>query len=464
MRLRSGPTAALLSGGLIMASLGLSLAYWPGIMTWDSIRQYDQAQDGSFDDWHPPLMEWIWRQLDQLLRGPAPMLLLQLALYALGFALLAGWALKRERPRLAVALAAASLMPIAVALMGAILKDCLMAAMLLAAAGLLAWRGQGRDVWLRLLAGALIVLACALRFNAFLAGGPLLVTLLPERLRSTPPRLAANTLAATALLFLPMPIANHLLGAERSGVELSLVNFDLGGITEHSGVDAFPSLPVKDPVAANRRCYSPVKWDFYADWAAEPCPVGFDVLQPAFQRQKINPELFWARAILAHPFAYAAHRLQHFNINSRFLVRGWIDRPVPDRSVENDWKFQVTPNPVLSAVDAMALLTAATPLGWPIFWMALAAGLSAIAPRLPSRGLIVPLALSSLLYGLGYGVVSVSSELRYHLWTMLAAMVAACVAAADLPQARGVLGRAHYLAAAGPAAFVVVLGLIWRML
>jgi hypothetical protein len=63
--------------------------------------------------------------------------------------------------------------------------------------------------------------------------------------------------AATVALMAPMPIANHVLGAERSGVELSLVFLDLGGITEHSGRNAFPPLPVTYPVAANHRCYSP---------------------------------------------------------------------------------------------------------------------------------------------------------------------------------------------------------------
>ena len=54
--------AALL---LAMALVGAAqaYAYAPGLMTWDSIRQYGQALSGDFDDWHPPAMEWLWRQL-----------------------------------------------------------------------------------------------------------------------------------------------------------------------------------------------------------------------------------------------------------------------------------------------------------------------------------------------------------------------------------------------------------------
>jgi hypothetical protein len=446
---------------LLALSVGLSLSYWPGVMTWDSIRQYDQALSGRFDDWHPPLMNWIWRQFLPLAHGPGPMLVLQLGVYATGYGLLIGWALKRRRPVLAVALAAASLTPVAVALMATIVKDSLMAALLLAAAGLLAWRRPGRDWPLALHAAALLALACALRFNGFLAGAPLLVALLPERLRGTPLTTAATGLVAMALLLLPMPLANHLLKAERSGVELSLVIYDLGGITAHTGQDAFPPLPVKDPVAVNRVCYTPVRWDPYADWGDDACTIGFDALQPVFQARRIRPTLLWARTILAHPLAYAEHRLQHFNLNTRFLVRGEVDRPVHDRSEDNPWSSQVTPNPLLHAVDALAVAGEATPLNWPMFWIALALGVAILAPRLPSRGLVLPLALSALLYGLGYAAVSVASELRYHLWTMIAALLAACVAVADLPKAD--LKRGDLVIAALPAALVAILGAVWRL-
>jgi hypothetical protein len=463
--------AAVAAFALLALSVGLSLSYWPGVMTWDSIRQYGQALSGRFDDWHPPLMNWVWRLLLPFAHGPAPMLLLQLAIYGSGYALLVGWALKARRPRLAVALAAAALLPVAVPLMATIVKDSLMAALLLAAVGLLAFSRQGRDWPLRLLAALLVVLACALRFNAFPAGAPILVALLPGRLRDTPLKMAGAGLAAMALLLLPLPIANHALKAEKSGIGVALVIYDLGGITEHTRQDAFPPLPVRDPVAVNDICYTTVRWDPYADWGDPDCKVGWTALKPAFQKQHINPYLWWAKAVLAHPLAYAEHRLQHFNLNTRFLVKDdpaanasgpdEDDRPVRDRSVDNDWSIQVTPNPVLKAVDALAIFAASTPLGWPSFWMALALGLAILAPRLPTGRLVLPLALSSLLYGLGYAVVSVASELRYHLWTILAALLAALIAGADLPEAK--LGRGRLLIAAAPAAVVVILGVLWRL-
>ena len=464
--------APLLAVALVAVSIGLSLSYWPGVMTWDTVRQYGQALSGRFDDWHPPLMEWFWRKLLPLGSGPAPMLLLQLGVYAAGWGLLAGWAVKARRPVLAVALAAASLAPIFVALMATVVKDSLMAALLLPAVGLLALRREGRDWPMRVLAVALIVLACGLRFNAFPAAAPLVVALLPERLRRTPLRLAAAGLAAMALLAPATPVANHLLKAARSGVEVALVNYDLGGVTEYGGKSVFPPLPdVDDPVAENHRCYDRSRWDTYADWSGVDCAVGFEALTAAFKAQGIKPTRYWLQAVLGHPLAYAEHRLGHFNVNVRFLVKADFDRqppadsnrPVHDQSVENPWGYRTTPNPVLNTVDALALFQAQTPLGWPIFWMALAGGIVTLASRLPSRHLVLPLALSSLLYGLGYGVASVSSELRYHLWTMMAALLAAIVTAADLAGEGLGFTRKDYVIAALPPAVIVVICTAWRL-
>jgi hypothetical protein len=102
-------------------------------MVWDSERQYGQALSGHFDDWHPPLMEWIWRLFIPLMPGPAPMLALQLGIYsaALGFLAYRTW--RHGHRHQAAWLAATGLFPPTLLLMATIIKDSLMAATLLAA-------------------------------------------------------------------------------------------------------------------------------------------------------------------------------------------------------------------------------------------------------------------------------------------------------------------------------------------
>lgn len=455
--------AAVLLLAMAFVCAAQAYAYAPGLMTWDSIRQYGQALSGDFDDWHPPAMEWLWRRLLPVAHGPAPMLAIQLGLYWTAFAGLVVWAVRAGRRRLAVAFAVASALPLPVVLMAEIIKDSLMAGLLLAASAILvALPTRGRPV-ARVIALLLIVCAATLRFNALPACLPLAIALLPASWRATRIRFGAALLICAAVIAAALPLANRAVGAKPSGVGLSLVIFDLGGITRYSGTDVFPALDdVDDPVAVNRRCYKSERWDPYSWWVAAPCPIGFDNVGDAFTDTGESPYRHWLGAVLAHPIAYAEHRFAHFNINIRFLVHDEVERPVMAQIPPNDWGFRLAPNPLLTWLDRGARWSAHAPLGWPVWWMALALGLLVVAPGLPSRRLVIPLTLSGLLYGLGYLPASVACELRYHLWTMLAVLIAALIAGGDM--AGGTWpSRNRLLVAIAPVAIVTILCVAWRL-
>ncbi len=413
---------------VLLVAISGSLAYWPGLVTWDSLRQYDQALSGAFDDWHPPVMGWIWRQLLPLAHSPAPMLLLQLGLYASGFAMIVKVLLVKRRFGLALAIACCTLQPIIIALMATVIKDSLMTGALLCATGLIATVEYGRQSRFtvaisRAVALLLCLFAAALRFNAFLAILPLTLWALPPIARSGWRTAVPSMAVVAAMLLTAMPVANRLVGAERSDVALSLVIFDLAGMTEHSSENLFPPLGVADPVAANHRCYTPVKWDSYSWWVDHLCPINFDLVRRYVHDHHVSPVRLWLSAVLHHPLAYIAHRASHWNINARFLVENEVERPVQVEAPPNIWHFAVTPNVGVTIVDTMALASAHSPLGWPWFWMAAMAVLLWIRRRHPCD-LVAVLAGSALLYGLGYAVFSVASELRYYLWTMCAGAIA----------------------------------------
>jgi len=432
---------------LILAPLAAAavqlVAFWPGIMIWDAIRQYRQSLSGRYDDWHPPAMNWLWRQLLVFGNGPAPMLVLQALLYWGGFALLAGAAWREGRRWMAAAILACALLPIPFVLTGAVLKDSLMAGALLFAAGLIAWAREDR--WtLRIVAILLLLAAATLRFNALPACLPLLVVALPRAWRRTWPRWALTTILAALPLVLAMPLANRMLDAQRSGVELSLIIYDLGGIGRYAHVDAFPRVAVADPVAVNAHCYKPVSWDAYAWWGPDPCPIGFTNLQPAFAASHRNPYDVWAQAVAGHPIAYAKHRLAHFNDNSRFLVRDGDLPTLTWQTDPNPWNFALAPSALRDGLASIATAAGDSPLGWPICWLALGLGVLglALSPSTPcrpggegeccaTRSLALPLALSAWLYGMSYLPLSVASEVRYHFWTMSGIALAAVMVFAD---------------------------------
>ncbi|MEG3175976.1 hypothetical protein U1872_07030 [Sphingomonas sp. RB3P16] len=446
------------AGGIVVLALLHGLLFWPGILTWDAIRQYGQALSGHYDDWHPPAMNWLWRQLGVFAAGPAPMLVLQVALYWGGTALWMVAAWRRGARIAALAIGLLALSPIALVLVGTVLKDSLFAGALLLASGLLAAFPVRRGA--RIGAVLLLVAAATLRFNAVPACLPLLLLALPAGWRSTLPRLGASALLAAIPLVLALPLANAALKAERSGVELSLVIYDLGGIGRFAGVDAFPPTPVGDPVAVNADCYSPISWDRYAWWGPAPCAIGYATLRPPLKAGH-GPYAWWASAVAHYPLAYAQHRLAHFDRNTRFLVH---DADLPGLSLASDpnpWGFAVAPNAARSAIASAAQTLLTTPLGWPICWLALGLGLLVLRPSLADGDPAVALAWSAVLYGFSYLPLSVASEVRYHFWTIAAVGIAAALTLTR--RETWALPRWRLLAAGAPLLVVGVTGMLARI-
>ncbi len=454
--MRTTPTLLVAFALALLAALHIAL-FWPGIFTWDAIRQYGQALSGQYDDWHPPAMNWLWRQLRGFGNGPAPMLVLQVALYWSGTAAWMQAARRRGCPRAALAIGVLALSPIALVLTGTILKDSLFAGALLLASGLLALARQGERSR-RVLAALLLVAAATLRFNAVPACLPLLLLALPATWRTTWPRLVGASALVAVPLVLALPLANVALHAKRSGVELSLVIYDLGGIERFSEVDVFPKTDVPNPVAVNHDCYSPVSWDRYAWWGDAPCAIGYTNLRAPLTAGH-GPYAWWVAAVLRHPLAYIAHRLAHFDRNTRFLVQ---DADLPKLSVAsdpNDWGYALAPNAARTAVSDAAAWLLTTPFGWPICWIALGVGLLVLRPSLGEpQG---ALAWSAVLYAFSYLPLSVASEVRYHFWTMSAVGIAAVLTLArrevwTLPRWR--LGLAG-----APLVVAVVGGIVARL-
>jgi hypothetical protein len=456
---------------LALVAIGFALiatGYWPGIMIDDARWQYQQSVDNAYEDWHPPVMAWIWRRLMFIQPGPAPMFVLQLALYWLGIGLAAWWAYRRQRPRLAVALALVGWIPAPLALTGTVTKDCLMSGALGCATGLLlvrdlagSWRTRGA-----ISAGAIAFtfFAAALRLNALVACLPLFLVALPRRLTSNWPRIAGSALVGALALLAIGPVIDRLLQAEDTDVSLSLIIFDLGGITEHSGVSQFPDLGVRDPVAVNHRCYDPVQWDSYSSWAKTPCPLGFVPFQNAKDENDLDPIAIWIHAVVNHPLAYAEHRLTHFNLSTWFLVPSGPEFTAWSQSVPNPWGYRVRSSAVIAAVTAVADAAARTPFGWPIFWIGVA--LAALAAALMTREppLVIALAASSFLYGLSYLVFGVAVGMRYYFWTISAAGLAAVLLAGEIAQRRTRLTKPAIAIAAAIIIVPTALAILARLM
>ena len=413
--------------GLVAAS------FWPGVAMYDTVAQYGQIVSGEVDDWHPPVMVRLWQMLHPLGPSTAPMFFLQTTLYAFGFALIVAALVRQGRWRAGVAAAMLALSPLLLGWQMVVLKDAQMLGALLAALGILAhYRLADRKTpgGAIALAGLLLTYATFVRANAVFATVPLVMLVFPGRRK-----MAARGIMAIAAILVVLgvsPLINHrLFGALSSGVAKTQPLFDLAAVAVASPRSSSPFTPSERAQIAAHHCVK----DFFWDPIGDPSACG-----PATARLMAQSEadlyIELARTAAAHPLAYGAHRVRHWNSTERWLVAPNLPDAAPPIEAEPNHLGLVTPSsPIARAWQECATLEAATPLGWPIFWTLVALLLLPGAWRRrsdPAGGLALALVASALALEASFAVISIASDLRYHLWSMAASGLALILLSNDL--------------------------------
>jgi hypothetical protein len=320
-----------------------------------------------------------------------------------------------------------------------VLKDTQMQGALLAAFGIVASYRLSRQrvpVAAAGLAAVLLVYATLVRANAVFVTVPLGLMLM-ERPTDTGLRAMAAIVLIAVVLALSPVINDRLFAASHSGVTKSQPLFDLAAIAVATPLDT-PSpftSGEREQIAASH-CVKAFFWDPLGD----PSACG-----PVTERLNDEPDktlyLALARAAVAHPIAYAKHRLAHWNSTERWLVwPGLTDAGPPDEAEPNDLGLKSPSSPVIPAWQSVAAVEAATPLGWPIVWTVCGLILLPIAwPRRaePTGGLGLALIVSALLLEASFIAISIASDLRYHLWSMTAVALALILLADRRPTRAG---------------------------
>ena len=210
-----------------------------------------------------------------------------------------------------------------------------------------------------------------------------------------------------------------VLGATPSGVETTVPLFDLAAIAVRTGDTASTGIDAAGIAELRRRhCVKSYFWDPLGNG---PCA---DAVADLTSRPAGQMYALLAGAAFRHPVAYVEHRLAHLNMTERWWVgRGLIDNWPPSGSQPNRIGLG---NPGRAAswwIDAAHPL-ADTPLGWPVVWLTLAlAGLVEALRRspAPARDVALALLVSAVSLEASFAAVSIAADLRYHLWSMMAA-------------------------------------------
>ncbi|WP_298686136.1 hypothetical protein [uncultured Sphingomonas sp.] len=455
--LRRIALASLLLFGLCLWTM------WPGVAAYDTLRQYEQALAGQYDDWHPPVMARLWAlTLAVGGRGMLPMLLLQLAGYWAGIGLFAGGLARSGAPRAAFASLLVALSPILLNWLPVVVKDTQMIAALVAATGIVAWYRLpgGRLPWAAVALVALLLgYAALVRANAVFAVVPFALMLAGwGGVRRWWARAMVMGAATILVILVSDPINHRLFAAERSGVTATLPVFDMVGIAHFAPLAAPPGLtPAEWAQAEARHCYTPFYWDPFADRTR--CGTMGDAIAA---EDDTHPSVIhrWVATIAAHPIAYAEHRLAHLNATLRIATpAAELSSVAPSKSDANPDGLGGPQTRGLLDLKTLAAALERTPLGVPAVWALLLAGIFwtlLATPRQPARELGLALAFSGLMMTASFAVVSIASDLRYHLWLIVAANLAAVLLAACRGVDRGRLGWALGVTVAAIAISVVL--------
>ena len=232
--------------------------------------------------------------------------------------------------------------------------------------------------------------------------------------------------AAGAAILALAPLINHrLLGAEPSDVAKSQPLFDLAAIAVRTPLASpSPFTPAERAQIASGHCVRSFFWDPLTDQ-----PGCADATERVLDQPAGELYRQLALAAAAHPLAYAGHRLAHWNSTERWLVApGLPEAAPPDEAEPNDLGLAGPRRAAATAWQDLAAVEAGTPLGWPIMWTVIALLLAPIAWRQraePAGGMALALAVSALTLEASFLVVSIASDLRYHLWPMAASALAA---------------------------------------
>lgn len=424
-----GPCIVALTGFVLSC-----VAFWPGMMSPDSVTQLAQARSLALRDDHPPLMALIWALTDLVVSGPSGMLILLNAMYWSGLLLVfRHWPLSRTG-RVCAFVVVGAFPPIAW-ILGVVWKDVLMQSALVVLLGAyLRYRATHRSrwIWVGILSS---VVAIGARHNAVAAALPFHVLFVSEYLRARGVKLRGSRLTSVAVaLVLTFSLQIGLNKSFKPFVEAhnfwqTALIFDLAGMSviekkvlfdKESGVlkENMGWRNLRDVYDA--RDHNRLYWCPRRLW---PCqsPAPCQRTQNAAELDALKRN--WLREVAARPEAYWRHRVQVYA-----ELIGFSSHPVrPFRDGFWGEAGRETKTPRARRIFAKYMgLLGQSPLFVPwvylvLCWFSIGAGMwGAWTGR---SALALSLATSGILYSLSYFVLTGSPDYRYSVWTILCGLL-----------------------------------------
>ena len=404
------------------------LAAYPGTMSLDSFDQLREARNGIYTDSHPPAMAALWAAVEHVVRGPFGMLAIQSASLLLGLAMIL-W--RVFRPVVAAAVASALfLYPPICSPLAVIWKDCVMAGGLVLGIALLTGARRGQK-----LAGLVVLMiAAAMRYNAFAATLPLIVLLFEWR----PGMKWLERYAIAAVTWVAVTVAAIELNGVLADREMhfwaaSFALVDITGTVAMTG-DTLPDAelgPLLAPTqiqvdhdyqGALRSHYRTC--DFVTLIGTPPAlwnvVLGGDVPLAEDKRAAITHA--WWEIVSRHPSGYAKYRLDSFadvlGMHASFRGTTVLPRHWQNKANLEAFGIPQADPPLAKTAESIAQWTGRrTPLYRPWFYALLALALLWWSRRYRE---VLAILLSGLVMESTLSILAVTPDYRYSHWLVVA--------------------------------------------
>jgi hypothetical protein len=407
------------------------VAFYPGYLSPDSIRQLSEGRAWSFTDWHPPLMAAAWGIVDRAVPGPFGMLVLQNSVFWGALALF--WrATYRRSVWPGLCLVASGFLPSVLALLSTIWKDVgLGASLLLASALLYTARREGSRRAL-LLSIPFLFYGYGVRQNAAPAILPLALwtgfvacRVWPLLQRKAARRFRIGPLALGLAYFLLLTVAvlatTRLLTGGRSSYILQVVLLhDLAAVSTERGEALLPDYVQQGEgftLARVAACYRPEDATAIYKCGAPGLSLTGNPEEIAALRAK------WFEVVTANMAVYLRHRWEVFKwatgLGKEHVCFPYLATSHSFGGYEvNVWRIHQFLRAVFWKLRDTLLFRG-------FFWLLVSLALLSAAAVGRLRGdleAVFVLSSSGLLYGLAYFFVATSCDFRFFWWTVLASL------------------------------------------
>lgn len=446
---RSQPVSPVVLFGVVACAALSIAAWWPGMMSYDSISAWRMTENGQYTNAHPVLYILIIAALRHVADTPASVLVFNVVVFSIGSLFLAE-ALRRRCRVVGWLVPLTLLLPFITNFIGILWKDTAMAACWWAAAGLGIYCrefGQSLPPRVRMLlvacAGIFFVVGLAIRHNALIAAPFLLVALI-LCMRPAPRgwlRRLGLLCVAGVLSIASTTLTNTVIDQFVEVRKINMINdlflFDLAGISKHGHVNAFPVEFDEARMQKALNCYRPTDWNSYAH--PDLCLFVMDELTLQGWYENNGLARHWLRSVTEYPRAYLQHRLTVF----ASLLRIDQEKSYGARYAgidPNEFGLVHPEHAAYRHIQEYVTHYENSVIMKPWFWLAgnvmVIVILLVATPGRSAANHAVLVAGSGLVYLLCYLPFGIASDFRYAYWTIFSTLFAwwvlACCASQSL--------------------------------